>query len=203
MPSLATDTRVWGRASRPSPARAEWVQDESGQWWYVLSTPPSRKYPNGHRFRGGWRACAGCDGSFLAVYSRSQRYCSRACGAIGVRRSNAERAAAPGSTTVTSMGYVLERVAHDDPFVGMSGRGAGRVGGRGGNNALRILQHRLAMARALGRPLASHESVHHLNGDRTDNRLENLQLRSGPHGAGQVARCADCGSTHVTFEEVN
>jgi hypothetical protein len=40
---------------------------------------------------------------------------------------------------------------------------------------------------------------HHINGDRTDNRLENLQLRFGPHGSGQAAYCADCGSEHIIF----
>jgi hypothetical protein len=37
-------------------------------------------------------------------------------------------------------------------------------------------EHRHVMQRAVGRPLASKEVVHHINGDGHDNRLENLQV---------------------------
>jgi transposase-like protein len=57
-----------------------------------------------------------------------------------------------------------------------------------------VLQHRLEMAKYLNRPLTKNESVHHIDGDKENNDISNLQLRIGKHGSGVTYCCQECGS---------
>ena len=84
-----------------------------------------------------------------------------------------------------AQGYVRVLISADNSFISMS------------NHACYVLEHRLVMAKHLGRCLTSHETVHHVNGDSADNRIENLQLRQGRHGKGTVLRCNACGSHDI------
>ena len=90
-----------------------------------------------------------------------------------------------GGRITNGSGYTAVSVSHDSPYAEM----------RSAMNY--VPEHRLVMAQSLGRVLRRSESVHHINGDKLDNRLENLQLRQGSHGKNAAFCCADCGSTNI------
>ena len=100
-----------------------------------------------------------------------------------------------GGVIKTSQGYIQELVRPEDPYYEM---GQKKVGGM-----RYVPQHRLVVARSLGRPLETNETVHHVDGNRANNDISNLQLRQGRHGKGAAHVCADCGSHNVVPTHLN
>ncbi len=73
-----------------------------------------------------------------------------------------------GSGSITKNGYVIRYIpGHPEA-----------------NTFGAVLEHRMVMSDFLGRPLRPDETVHHKNGVKTDNRIENLELWSGLHPRG-------------------
>lgn len=118
---------------------------------------------------------------------RSQQFVTRVLRRHGVKyeRATGERHGQWKGGRIAAQGYWRVLIPHDDGFASMA------------NYRGYVLEHRLVMARHLGRVLLDQETVHHINGDRGDNRLENLQLRTGKHGKGTVPYCLDCGSHRI------
>jgi hypothetical protein len=61
-------------------------------------------------------------------------------------------------------GYIEVKIDSESPYFSMA------------NCRGNVLEHRLVMAQHLKRCLSDKEIVHHINGIKTDNRIENLQL---------------------------
>lgn len=88
-----------------------------------------------------------------------------------------------GGRPKTANGYIYILLQPSDPLYCMANRSG------------YVMEHRLVMARAIGRPLGQWENVHHLNGIRPDNRIENLELwkKSQPAGIRQSDyHCPGC-----------
>ena len=110
------------------------------------------------------RTCVHCGSEFVRAQGDPDIFCSAKC------HTAHRREQAMGGKKPTSDGYVA--VYQPDWPTAQPSTG-------------RVLEHRLVMEQHLGRPLLPGENVHHVNGKRDDNRLENLELWVTSQPSGQ------------------
>lgn len=108
--------------------------------------------------------CANCKREFYCQKNQlaDTRYCSRLCHGLYMTKTRKRKAQNNGHWKG-----------------GLSKQSDGYLMLTSGPYAYKFkLHHRLIMEKHLGRPLLSFEIVHHINGDKTDNRIENLEIMS-------------------------
>ncbi len=124
-----------------------------------------------------WTACEDCGKARWVELHKGKprcRLCRRCAGIMFAKatRPRGEKAAGyKGGRVIHSGGYIQILLQPDDFFYSMTSK-----------HSPYVMEHRLVMAKHLGRCLQLWELVHHKNGIRDDNRIANLKLTTaGSH----------------------
>lgn len=143
------------------------------------------------------KICENCGKEFRIGYSwKTQRFCNLKCSSEFHKKNKFHRGKEnplfKNGKTISHYGYILlciNALPEDDRILARK---------MIPENFHQIPEHRFVMAKFLGRPLKKEEIVHHLNGKRSDNRIENLKLLTREnHCSGHEIICPHCKKSFV------
>ncbi len=175
----------WEGCSRPHSSKGfcslHYYRNSAGK---SMDEPPLQRIPG-----GGICKVEGCERPW-----RSRQY----CGTHYERWRRGQDIEAPITSPFAELHWYAWR-ENKNGYVTRQGRVDGKT--------IAQSQHRFVMEQELGRELFRHENVHHLNGIRNDNRIENLELWSTSQPSGQrvsdkTAWALEWLATYMTREEL-
>lgn len=153
------------------------------------------KYCNAKLVHHASKVCDKCFPSHIKAYAQAYREANREACQMRTRRSqakNPEKYRLKRRETYRKrhgipLDYVFNKRKNGEGSI--DAQGYKTITRKGHPNRMdergRIREHVFFMSEHLGRPLRKGESVHHKNGDRLDNRIENLELWVKGQPAGQ------------------
>jgi len=113
-----------------------------------------------------WKACPDCRKERWVMLRRGKPTSLRCHACAGKAQRGDKNYNWHGGKTITGGGHIRVKLSPTDFFYSMA------------NSNGYALEHRLVMAKHLGRCLQPWEIVHHKNHNKKDNQIENLQLVS-------------------------
>ena len=172
-----------------------------GVWRYKKPNPKRQiGYMIQTAFVGTCKNCGEEFASYSRPKNKPQEFCTQSCKnkflastrTFYFKSEKGEKAHRWKGGRIERRGYIL---VYAPDHHSIAGRGTKRK---------YVLEHRIVMEKKLGRPLESHERVHHKDGDKKNNDPSNLELWQFGHPTGQRKQeqrhCQTCTCNQPEFD---